>query len=168
LKVYRYSIYGSPSTPKRSSIVPSNTSSSTRSDSASGKSLTLETASALENALAEGIVESDDEEDGAGSVSDSGSDEDEMSEGSNDSEPARLDRPIIRPVKEYRGAGNVRTVKDGMSRIRLKVRHLGSHIVVNFLGPNDEFITSGSDDGNWFLWSKKSGEVLGIWEGVFC
>jgi len=150
--VYRYSIYDSPSDPKRSSIIPSNVTNSTGSSSASSKSPTPGTASALENALAEGMVESDDEGDSVDSASGSGSgsdsDADEMSEGEDESEPAQLDRPIIRPVKDYRGTANVRTVKD-----------------VNFLGPNDEFVTSGSDDGNWFLWSKKSGEVLGIWEG---
>ena len=36
---------------------------------------------------------------------------------------------------------------------------------MNFLGPNDEFITSGSDDGNFFLWQKCSGKLHGIYEG---
>lgn len=40
-----------------------------------------------------------------------------------------------------------------------------SAFVVNFLGTKDEFVASGSDDGNWFLWSKDSGELKGIWEG---
>ncbi|PWN18649.1 WD40 repeat-like protein [Microstroma glucosiphilum] len=45
--------------------------------------------------------------------------------------------------------------------------HLNSETVkeVNFLGPHDEYIVSGSDDGNFFVWDKASGELLGIWEG---
>lgn len=36
---------------------------------------------------------------------------------------------------------------------------------MNFLGPYDEFVTSGSDDGNFFIWEKKSGKLHGIYEG---
>ncbi|KAF8655275.1 hypothetical protein AX16_003175 [Volvariella volvacea WC 439] len=56
--------------------------------------------------------------------------------------------PVILPQKSYKGIRNVDTVKD-----------------VNFLGPNDELVASGSDDGNFFLWNKASGAVHGIYEG---
>lgn len=36
---------------------------------------------------------------------------------------------------------------------------------VNFLGPNDEYVTSGSDDGNFFIWRKATGKLHGILEG---
>lgn len=36
---------------------------------------------------------------------------------------------------------------------------------MNFLGSNDEYVTSGSDDGLFFLWDKKTAEIKGIWEG---
>jgi WD40 repeat protein len=36
---------------------------------------------------------------------------------------------------------------------------------VNFLGPHDEFVTSGSDDGNLFIWRKSTGELVDILEG---
>lgn len=36
---------------------------------------------------------------------------------------------------------------------------------MNFLGPEDEFVTSGSDDGNFFIWHKASGKLHGIYEG---
>lgn len=36
---------------------------------------------------------------------------------------------------------------------------------VNFLGPSDEFVTSGSDDGNFFIWRKNTGAIHGIYEG---
>ena len=36
---------------------------------------------------------------------------------------------------------------------------------MNFLGPRDEFVVSGSDDGNWFMWEKGSGKLHDILEG---
>ena len=36
---------------------------------------------------------------------------------------------------------------------------------MNFLGPNDEWVTSGSDDGNFFIWNKLTGSLHGIYEG---
>ena len=36
---------------------------------------------------------------------------------------------------------------------------------VNFVGPNDEFVASGSDDGYFFLWKKENGNLHGIYEG---
>ncbi|KAG9127634.1 hypothetical protein FRC07_011378 [Ceratobasidium sp. 392] len=152
--VYQYSIYDTPPIQRTSSIVPNNKAKSpNRPRVRTGKSPNPEEPeAALESLLAEHMdTSSDEEEDEAessNSDSDTNSDSDEMSEDEDETTSAVLDRPIILPIKDYRGAGNIRTVKD-----------------VNFLGPNDEFVTSGSDDGNWFLWSKKSGELLGIWEG---
>ncbi|GLB33847.1 putative peptidase A1 family protein [Lyophyllum shimeji] len=56
--------------------------------------------------------------------------------------------PVILPRQRYAGARNVETTKD-----------------VNFLGPSDEFVASGSDDGNFFIWRKDSGALHGIYEG---
>ncbi|KAH9853471.1 WD40 repeat-like protein [Lenzites betulinus] len=56
--------------------------------------------------------------------------------------------PTIIPRWRYAGACNVETVKD-----------------VNFLGPRDEFVVSGSDDGNWFMWEKHTGRLHDILEG---
>ena len=36
---------------------------------------------------------------------------------------------------------------------------------MNFLGPNDESVVSGSDDGNFFIWDKNNGKLQGIYEG---
>jgi len=55
--------------------------------------------------------------------------------------------PMILPRQRFAGARNVDTVKD-----------------VNFLGPNDEYVVSGSDDGNLFIW-RKDGTLHGIFEG---
>lgn len=36
---------------------------------------------------------------------------------------------------------------------------------VNFIGPRDEFVVSGSDDGYFFIWEKSSGRLHDILEG---
>ena len=56
--------------------------------------------------------------------------------------------PCCGPTRTYRGHCNVRTVKD-----------------VNYFGLDDEYVVSGSDDGNFFMWDRKSGELVGLWEG---
>ncbi|KAJ7228607.1 WD40 repeat-like protein [Mycena pura] len=55
--------------------------------------------------------------------------------------------PMILPRQRFAGARNMATIKD-----------------VNFLGPNDEYVVSGSDDGNLFIW-RKDGALHGIFEG---
>jgi len=62
--------------------------------------------------------------------------------------PDKLRLPIVFPRQRYRGACNVNTVKD-----------------VNFLGPKDDYIVSGSDDGNFFIWNKLTGSLQDILEG---
>lgn len=36
---------------------------------------------------------------------------------------------------------------------------------MNFLGPDDQWIVSGSNDGNFFVWEKDSATLKGIYEG---
>lgn len=40
-----------------------------------------------------------------------------------------------------------------------------SSLAVNFLGPKDEYVTSGSDDGHFFIWKKENAELVGVWDG---
>ncbi|KAJ1653845.1 hypothetical protein IWQ61_006113 [Dispira simplex] len=58
------------------------------------------------------------------------------------------DAPIIFPRRVYKGHSNVQTIKD-----------------VNFFGPNDEYIMSGSDDGNLFIWDKATATIKQILQG---
>lgn len=51
-------------------------------------------------------------------------------------------------TRVYRGHCNVKTVKD-----------------VNFFGLDDEYVVSGSDDGNFFIWDRKTGQLVNILEG---
>jgi len=50
--------------------------------------------------------------------------------------------------KKFSGHLNMRTVKE-----------------VNFFGPRGEYVVSGSDDGNVFIWSKRTGKLLQLMEG---
>lgn len=56
--------------------------------------------------------------------------------------------PYSSHTREYKGHCNTRTVKD-----------------VNFYGLNDEYVVSGSDDGHFFIWDRKTTELLNILEG---
>jgi nuclear receptor interaction protein len=56
--------------------------------------------------------------------------------------------PCSSHQRVYRGHCNVKTVKD-----------------VNFFGLDDEYIVSGSDDGNLFIWDRKTTQLVNIVEG---
>ncbi|EKM59510.1 uncharacterized protein PHACADRAFT_157899 [Phanerochaete carnosa HHB-10118-sp] len=58
------------------------------------------------------------------------------------------DVPVVMPRSRFAGHCNVETVKD-----------------VNFLGPDDQFVVSGSDDGHWFMWQKSTGRLHDVLEG---
>lgn len=87
-----------------------------------------------------------------GTNEDSSSDEEDEDEDDEDFATLELDQkfkaPIIMPRRRFTGHCNVETVKD-----------------VNFIGVEDEFVASGSDDGNFFLWRKDNGRIHGIYEG---
>jgi nuclear receptor interaction protein len=63
---------------------------------------------------------------------------------------ASVERDIVsyRPTRTYKGHCNVQTVKD-----------------VNYFGPDDEYVVSGSDDGNVFIWDRRTSELVNILEG---
>lgn len=75
--------------------------------------------------------------------------------------------PTILPRRRYGGARNVETVKDGKSFVLVlgSSRSLINDEPVNFIGPNDELVVSGSDDGNFFVWNKFTADLSGIYEG---
>ncbi len=56
--------------------------------------------------------------------------------------------PTVYPRSAYRGHCNKETVKD-----------------ITFAGRADQYVISGSDDGNWFMWDKHTSEIKGIWHG---
>ncbi|GIZ39897.1 hypothetical protein CKM354_000326000 [Cercospora kikuchii] len=58
------------------------------------------------------------------------------------------DVPTSASTRSYRGHCNLRTVKD-----------------VNYFGLDDEYVVSGSDDGNLFIWDRKTTELVNILEG---
>ncbi|KAI5801568.1 WD domain-containing protein [Peziza echinospora] len=106
----------------------------------------------------------DDDEDDIGE-SDEDEDEDENGDDDEDNDEAgrpaphyrRLKRraerleahaPIWNHIKSYSGHCNVQTVKD-----------------VNFYGLNDEYVVSGSDCGNLFIWDKKTSKLVQLLHG---
>ncbi|EJF61237.1 WD40 repeat-like protein [Dichomitus squalens LYAD-421 SS1] len=96
--------------------------------------------------------EAADEEDPEARLADNNSDEEE-DEDMDEAEERQGDTryssvPTILPRARFSGICNVETVKD-----------------VNFLGPRDEYVVSGSDDGNWFMWEKDTGRLHDILEG---
>jgi nuclear receptor interaction protein len=56
--------------------------------------------------------------------------------------------PAINHTRTYQGHCNVETTKD-----------------VNFFGLQDEYVVSGSDCGNLFIWDRKTSQLLNILEG---
>ena len=56
--------------------------------------------------------------------------------------------PYSSHTRVYKGHCNTRTVKD-----------------VNFYGLDDEYVVSGSDDGHFFLWDRKTTQIVNILEG---
>jgi hypothetical protein len=82
-------------------------------------------------------------------------------------EPVYGGIPMVLPRARFSGAANIQTIKDGghSCHHRLARSWLLPILPVNFLGPNDELVASGSDDGNMFIWNKHTGRVHGIYEG---
>ncbi|KAF1814974.1 WD40 repeat-like protein [Eremomyces bilateralis CBS 781.70] len=56
--------------------------------------------------------------------------------------------PCLPHMRTYKGHCNTQTVKD-----------------VNFYGLNDEYVVSGSDDGNFFIWDRQTARLVNILEG---
>jgi len=78
--------------------------------------------------------------------------EDEETDASESSKELRL--PVVLPRRKFVGACNIETVKDGESQYEscLLVVLISA---VNFIGLQDEYIVSGSDDGKFFVFLSK-------------
>ena len=61
---------------------------------------------------------------------------------------AQKDIPVGSHMRVYKGHCNIKTIKD-----------------VNFFGQQDEYIVSGSDSGHFFIWDRKTQQLLNILEG---
>jgi WD40 repeat protein len=94
-------------------------------------------------------------------------DEDSESGGEGPDLDIHSDVPIVLPRSRFLGHCNVETVKDGQFCSTTAMLSFEPELdsPVNFLGPNDEYVTSGSDDGNFFIWRKATGSLHGILEG---
>ncbi|KAF9641649.1 hypothetical protein BFW01_g1632 [Lasiodiplodia theobromae] len=147
-------------------------------DSASGNEGTADDGEAMESdgeqlaleELTEIITEhrdddEDDDDDDAGDDGDDSEDDSEEDDDDDDDEPTSIlfrsafersrlkekvevDKPCLPHTRQYRGHCNVKTVKD-----------------VNFFGLEDEYVVSGSDSGHFFIWDKKTMQIVNILEG---
>ncbi|EGO01923.1 hypothetical protein SERLA73DRAFT_177558 [Serpula lacrymans var. lacrymans S7.3] len=161
--VYLYSTRDEPvaEREKTPAMLPSNTHKSKRDGSSSGSSSPaaqhIPTANAAEELAAifssgsEDIIMDDDDDD---DDDDEDEENDEMEPEETEEERTVFDStahksvPVIYPRSRFEGHCNIETVKD-----------------VNFLGPYDEYVASGSDDGNFFIWHKSDGKLVDILEG---
>ena len=85
---------------------------------------------------------------------------DGVDEGSEDIPPSqrRRDRseevdqlanaPLVMPRRRFTGHSNIQTVKD-----------------VNWIGGRDQWVISGSDSGDFFIWEAETEKLQGIWKG---
>lgn len=180
--VYMYSTRDEPgarSTDRTSSILPPN--------SVRGKQTVAELPSKTHNIdsreyeEAQGILENLEEDEEAGMdvddfFGDSEDNDDVLLDGPESDDDGRIasttdmhpDAPVIYPRMRFSGHCNIETVKDGECpwKATMSVRWvIGGSSAVNFLGPRDEYVTSGSDDGNFFIWKKSTGELVDVLEG---
>ncbi len=68
--------------------------------------------------------------------------------GSTERARVEIDKPYSSHTRVYEGHCNVKTVKD-----------------VNFYGPDDQYVVSGCDSGNFFIWDRKTTQLVNILEG---
>jgi len=138
------------SPPQNPSLLPSGTNSETNPPTMSAADLQME--EDIERLLSEDTLMADAAESHLTGPDDECDDGDDDAEEAEEAEaleaPLSVKAPIIYPRLRFAGACNVETVKD-----------------VNFLGPHDDFVVSGSDDGNLFMWRKSTGRLYDILEG---
>ena len=74
---------------------------------------------------------------------------------------------VVLPRTRFGGVCNVETVKDGEPSFLTFVSYFSLVLtsLVNFIGPRDDFVVSGSDDGHFFVWNKATGKLHDILEG---
>lgn len=126
------------------------------------------------SALIEDDVDSLDDENGEVEILDENDDDDDISDSSSEADEedgvpntggsryiyrtafkrrrarpkVEADVPCSASTRQYRGHCNVRTVKD-----------------VNYFGPDDQYVVSGSDCGNFFIWDRKTSELVNVLQG---
>jgi WD40 repeat protein len=180
--VYLYSTYDEPETDPiiRASIVPSNKKKEAfdvRATAANARHTT--DALSIDIEMADDVVERSlwsaaeqllgDDVPGDDAHEESDNDEDEGEEGERGGETfesdIHSDVSVVLPRSRFIGHCNVATVKDGQFYFTVAVLGLNLRASVNFLGSSDEYVTSGSDDGNFFIWRKATGKLHEILEG---
>jgi WD repeat-containing protein 42A len=101
-------------------------------------------------------------------MDESGDREESEEEEEEEEETEYSDVPLVLPRRSFKGVSNLQTIKDGAVSVAGRGVLVTDYIkpfAVAFVGPNDEFVASGSDDGYFFLWRRESGTLHGIYEG---
>ena len=153
---------------ERSGTAQTRDTETTESEASENSALLAAEQDRLERLAA--TVDEDEDGDAAADLSDDEDEDDESSSASeedgvpntgmprfmlNSAYQRRLQRdkvglgvPCTAATRSFSGHCNVKTVKD-----------------VNYFGPDDEYVVSGSDDGNLFIWDAKTSELVNILEG---
>ena len=102
--------------------------------------------------------------------SDSNSDEDEDDEDEDDEDEDTAIHPLFRSRVAFGRSRQRAAVNSNVhysSHTRVYKGHCNTRTVkeVNFYGLDDEYVVSGSDDGHFFIWDRKTTEVINILEG---
>jgi DDB1- and CUL4-associated factor 6 len=150
--------------PAKSSSSPQRTTTETTSGSAPPNvDITAPTSVAVEDVAAEAEEDADDGNEASDSERERSDAEDDEDDGerthslfrrratfgrSRERALVNIDVPYSSHTRRYKGHCNTKTVKD-----------------VNFYGLNDEYVVSGSDSGHFFIWDRKTTEVVNILEG---
>jgi DDB1- and CUL4-associated factor 6 len=150
--------------PAKSSSIPQRTTTGTTNGSAQSD---VDMAAPTSVAAGDVAAEAEEDADNGNEASDSEREQSDADDDEDDSERTHplfrrraafgrsreralvnIDVPYSSHTRIYRGHCNTKTVKD-----------------VNFYGLNDEYVVSGSDSGHFFIWDRKSMEVVNILEG---
>jgi DDB1- and CUL4-associated factor 6 len=150
--------------PAKSSSSPQRTTTETTTGSApSNVDMTAPTSVNVEDVAAEAEEDADDGNEASDSERERSDAEDDEDDGerthslfrrratfgrSRERALVNIDVPYSSHTRRYKGHCNTKTVKD-----------------VNFYGLNDEYVVSGSDSGHFFIWDRKTTEVVNILEG---
>jgi len=121
----------------------------------------------------EDVEEGEDEDEDDENVPDQSGDENSGSEDDDDDEASPLHN-LYRPRRRMFGGGSLSTQRALVnndvpytSHTKVYSGHCNTRTVkdVNYYGLDDEYVVSGSDDGHFFIWDRKTCNIVSVLEG---
>lgn len=125
----------------------------------------------IHDEIADVLAEQDENEDGDGDDNDNrdGDEQDDDGAGDSDEDITAEERQFIFRSASNRGKNREKVDQDisYSSHKRSYAGHCNVRTVkdANFFGLNDEYVVSGSDCGNLFIWDRKTSEIVSILRG---